>query len=162
MIEFLLFMGSVVIVGLFLSILGLGYALRRAFVRIERLEREQSGFRLQAEDPAPAILPARLPFFRLKAEATQSLSRSRLIPRQKKPRKSQSPNRSRRRIGAQWLLYIGVTAIVIGVAYFEKLAIDNNWLGETAQGDPGSGPRPRADVCRPALRARRLRASTGR
>jgi uncharacterized membrane protein len=37
------------------------------------------------------------------------------------------------RIGSRWLLYIGIVAIVIGVAYFEKLAIDNQWLGETAR-----------------------------
>jgi uncharacterized membrane protein len=36
-------------------------------------------------------------------------------------------------IGTRWLLYIGVIAIVIGVAYFEKLAIDNHWIGETAR-----------------------------
>ena len=36
-------------------------------------------------------------------------------------------------IGTQWLLYIGIIAIVIGVAYFEKLAIDNQWIGETAR-----------------------------
>jgi uncharacterized membrane protein len=34
------------------------------------------------------------------------------------------------RIGARWLLYIGVVAIVIGAAYFEKLAIDYGWIGE--------------------------------
>lgn len=37
------------------------------------------------------------------------------------------------RIGGRWLLYIGIVAIVIGVAYFQKLAIDNNWIGETAR-----------------------------
>jgi uncharacterized membrane protein len=37
------------------------------------------------------------------------------------------------RIGARWLLYIGVVAIVIGVSYFEKLAIDNHWINETAR-----------------------------
>ena len=26
------------------------------------------------------------------------------------------------RIGSRWLLYVGIAAIVIGVAYFEKLA----------------------------------------
>ena len=36
-------------------------------------------------------------------------------------------------IGSRWLLYIGVVAIVIGVAYFEKLAIDKQWIGETAR-----------------------------
>ena len=37
------------------------------------------------------------------------------------------------RIGGRWLLNIGIAAIVIGVAYFEKLAIDNAWIGETAR-----------------------------
>ena len=37
------------------------------------------------------------------------------------------------RIGGRWLLYVGVAAIVIGIAYFEKLAIDNQWIGETAR-----------------------------
>jgi uncharacterized membrane protein len=36
-------------------------------------------------------------------------------------------------IGTRWLLYIGVIAIVIGVAYFEKLAIEKQWIGETAR-----------------------------
>jgi uncharacterized membrane protein len=37
------------------------------------------------------------------------------------------------RIGSRWLLYIGVAAIIIGVSYFEKLAIDNHWVSETAR-----------------------------
>lgn len=37
------------------------------------------------------------------------------------------------RIGGRWLLNIGIAAIVIGVAYFEKWAIDNRWIGETAR-----------------------------
>lgn len=36
-------------------------------------------------------------------------------------------------IGSNWLLYIGVVAIVVGVAYFEKLAFDNNWIGPAAR-----------------------------
>ena len=36
-------------------------------------------------------------------------------------------------IGTRWLLYVGIVAIVIGVAYFEKLAIENGWIGETAR-----------------------------
>jgi uncharacterized membrane protein len=34
-------------------------------------------------------------------------------------------------IGSRWLLYVGVVAIVIGVSYFEKLAIENHWVNET-------------------------------
>lgn len=37
------------------------------------------------------------------------------------------------RIGGRWLLNIGIAALVIGVAYFEKLAIDNDWIGEAAR-----------------------------
>ena len=37
------------------------------------------------------------------------------------------------RIGSRWLLYVGVVAIVVGVSYFEKLAIDNHWVSETAR-----------------------------
>jgi uncharacterized membrane protein len=37
------------------------------------------------------------------------------------------------RIGARWLLYVGVVAIVVGVAYFEKLAFENHWVSETAR-----------------------------
>jgi uncharacterized membrane protein len=36
-------------------------------------------------------------------------------------------------IGARWLLYVGVVAIIVGVAYFEKLAFENHWVGETAR-----------------------------
>jgi uncharacterized membrane protein len=37
------------------------------------------------------------------------------------------------RIGSRWLLYVGVAAIIIGVSYFEKLAIESRWIGETAR-----------------------------
>lgn len=37
------------------------------------------------------------------------------------------------RIGSRWLLYVGVVAIVIGVSYFEKLAIENHWISATAR-----------------------------
>jgi uncharacterized membrane protein len=36
-------------------------------------------------------------------------------------------------IGSRWLLYVGVIAIVIGVAYFQKLAIDSGWIDESAR-----------------------------
>ena len=37
------------------------------------------------------------------------------------------------RIGSRWLLYVGVIAIVVGVAYFEKLAFENHWVSEAAR-----------------------------
>ena len=42
-------------------------------------------------------------------------------------------------IGSRWLLYIGVIAIVVGLAYFEKLAIERGWIGETARVLQGAG-----------------------
>lgn len=38
-----------------------------------------------------------------------------------------------RRIGARWLLYVGVFAIIVGIAYFERLASENGWINETAR-----------------------------
>ena len=43
-------------------------------------------------------------------------------------------------LGARWLLYIGIVAIVVGVAYFEKLAMDYGWItpvGRVIQGALG-------------------------
>jgi uncharacterized membrane protein len=36
-------------------------------------------------------------------------------------------------IGTRWFLYIGIVAIVLGVAYFEKLAIDRGWVTPMAR-----------------------------
>ena len=36
-------------------------------------------------------------------------------------------------IGSRWLLYVGVIALVVGASYFQKLAIENNWIGERAR-----------------------------
>src|SRR5438270_9617676 len=33
------------------------------------------------------------------------------------------------RIGSHWLNRIGISAVLIGVAYFLKYAFDNNWIG---------------------------------
>jgi uncharacterized membrane protein len=76
---------------------------------------ESRGFRLQAEEVPTEGAPISPLSFRLHAEADDA---------------SESIETT---IGSRWLLYIGIVAIVIGTAYFEKLAIDNNWLGETAR-----------------------------
>jgi uncharacterized membrane protein len=36
-------------------------------------------------------------------------------------------------IGGRVLLYVGIVAIVVGASYFEKLAMDNGWIGEMAR-----------------------------
>src|SRR6185436_14114263 len=37
------------------------------------------------------------------------------------------------KIGSQWLNRIGIVALMIGAAYFLKLAFDNNWIGPSGQ-----------------------------
>ncbi len=37
------------------------------------------------------------------------------------------------RIGSHWLNRIGITALLIGVAYFLKLAFDNDWIGASGR-----------------------------
>jgi uncharacterized membrane protein len=99
---------------------------------------ESRGFRLQAEEAAQAT---NLPPDRLRqgygesAEALRAKAEggSHMNQREGNRRDAAEPESLESQIGTQWLLYIGVIAIVIGVAYFEKLAIDNKWLGETAR-----------------------------
>jgi len=37
------------------------------------------------------------------------------------------------RIGSHWLNRIGISAVLIGMSYFLKLAFDNNWIGPTGR-----------------------------
>jgi uncharacterized membrane protein len=48
-----------------------------------------------------------------------------------RPTPAAAPEALESQIGSRWLLYVGVIAIVIGVSYFEKLAIENHWVNET-------------------------------
>jgi uncharacterized membrane protein len=129
---------------LFLMIVALGISLRRAFVRIDYLERELRGMRQplpqpalpeaarppQAAVPTEAVLPPEAAASAtILGEASSRESRSVPLPAEE----TAEPESLETRIGSKWLLYVGIIAIVIGVAYFEKLAIDNEWLGETAR-----------------------------
>jgi uncharacterized membrane protein len=73
-----------------------------------------------------APLPPPLPAATLETSGEESTPPPRLHDR---PRGESLESR----IGGRWLLNIGVAAIVIGVAYFEKLAIEKRWIGETAR-----------------------------
>jgi uncharacterized membrane protein len=72
-----------------------------------------------APEPAPVITPAAI------HPAAPPPSPRRALPQDGETLESW--------IGGQWLLYIGVLAILVGVAYFEKLAFESAWLGETAR-----------------------------
>jgi uncharacterized membrane protein len=102
---------------------------------------ESSGVRLQAEAPVPqqslppeggsheierGVLPPEGGRHEIEREARKPQAEGPTPP-------AEAPESLESQIGTQWLLYIGVIAIVIGVAYFEKLAIDNQWIGETAR-----------------------------
>jgi uncharacterized membrane protein len=125
-------------------VVALGISLRRAFDRIEQLERRQPGRAEPAVQepisPPKSDLPPKLdlPPDRLRqgygesAEALRAKAEGGSHVDQREVEKA-APESLETQIGTRWLLYIGIIAIVIGVAYFEKLAIDNQWLGETAR-----------------------------
>ncbi len=125
---------------LFGMVVALGVALRRAFVRIDQLERAQSR---SASLPLSALRPAEGSNRRLQPEGGSSRvepqgGSNKVAPERGRDSGSETleddePASLETTIGTQWLLYVGVIAIVIGVAYFEKLAIDNRWIGETAR-----------------------------
>lgn len=48
-------------------------------------------------------------------------------------RSAEKTNDLEARIGSHWLNRIGITAVLIGAALFLKLAIDNQWIGETGR-----------------------------
>ena len=76
--------------------------------------------------PQPAVPPPVRPST---AEESAEIGRSRPLPAARETVEESLETR----IGARWLLYIGIAAIVVGSAYFEKLAMDYGWIGETAR-----------------------------
>ena len=137
---------------LFLAVLALGLSLRRAFVRLDQLQRAATVLRERVErlelgrPAADAGLKGASPE-RPPLEEPAATSPAQNVPQgfsspttaqavgAAPDRAGDAPVRSslETTIGTQWLLYIGVAAIVIGVAYFEKLAIEKEWIGETAR-----------------------------
>jgi uncharacterized membrane protein len=76
---------------------------------------------------SPPVRPAPQPVLPSAATVVETAAAATLASR------SDARDALETRIGSRWLLYIGVVAIVVGVSYFEKLAIDNHWVGETAR-----------------------------
>ncbi len=141
---------------LVLLVIALGVSLRRAFVRIEELHRSGESLRQRIAQLESAVVPvpARAPVPPLETvpPPETGLSPEPVFPLEpvlppepaakaeggsyreaRTGERAEEPESLESQIGTRWLLYIGVIAIVIGVAYFEKLAIDNEWLGETAR-----------------------------
>lgn len=82
--------------------------------------------------PTPAIEPESVPPEPLTTEPAAEKSAVQVRPRIPRGRAIEWLSLERW-IGAEGLLYVGVAALVVGAAYFEKLAIDNRWIGETAR-----------------------------
>ncbi|HEY3885375.1 MAG TPA: DUF2339 domain-containing protein [Vicinamibacterales bacterium] len=133
-----------------LAVVAAAVVLRRVFVRLGTLEHSLTDLRQRldtrgadriGESPSvpSAVPPEQAPPPRTEAVSAVELPRS--VPQPARPRlpaetvraPATDPPSLETQIGARWLLYAGVVAIVIGVAYFEKLAFDNAWIGQTAR-----------------------------
>lgn len=125
---------------LFLALIVLAFVVRWAFARIRDLERSvtQLRDRLDGLDvqrapeatpivPAPTVepVPSEIPVASPVPRAPSPVA----APRPRSP----VPESLETAIGSRWLLYVGVFAIVVGVGYFEKLAFESHWIGETAR-----------------------------
>jgi uncharacterized membrane protein len=88
-----------------------------------------------ASDAAAAVpaIPAQVPPSDSAAAATTTP-----VAQASTPVPTESADSLETRIGSRWLLYVGVVAIIVGASYFEKLAIENRWIGETARVVQGS------------------------
>jgi uncharacterized membrane protein len=111
-------------------------ALRRA---VDVLTARVSHLQAQGVESEPAPSPALAPAVPVVDAASVAVAGAHTSAVQPPPTAAPRPTRPRdgetleNWIGGQWLLYIGVLAILIGVAYFEKLAFESAWLGETAR-----------------------------
>ena len=122
LVVFAPFIGSIVT---FLQLRALRQHVQDLHRRVEALETtrraegaEPAAARVAPAPPAPIAAPA-VPAAPAAAAAA--------------PAAPAIPDSLESRIGGRWLLYVGIAAIVLGVAYFEKLAIENQWISETAR-----------------------------
>ena len=108
--------------------------------RVHRLERalEQQGIVSPAWEPVEQILPsAVLPQVGQMPIAPAPPATADAVPEPAVARVAAAPPAGRApqdvslesRIGSQWFNRIGIVAVLIGVAWFLKLAFDNHWVG---------------------------------
>jgi uncharacterized membrane protein len=101
--------------------------LRSRVGQLEQALRTQ-GISLQSENTAPQpahpVAPPAPPSAALPPRAIT-------VPRFGSPASASKKNQAslESRIGSQWLNRIGILAVLIGMAWFLKLAIDNHWIG---------------------------------
>jgi hypothetical protein len=76
---------------------------------------------------APSGEPAAHPFAAAPAAAAVAAAAPVKVARTREENADALENR----IGGRWLLYIGLTALVLGASYFVKYAFDNEWINPT-------------------------------
>ena len=110
-------------------------------LRLARLERGQR--MVSSSTPEPAVVP----LAQLEVEATPIPPVEAVSPPASQPPPEEPPpieppapaspppprERLETRVGLQWINRIGVVTIVIGIAFFFKYAVDNQWIGETGR-----------------------------
>ena len=99
--------------------------------RLTRLEAEAFGVRLQPAEVIPEPPPRVPPPIPMPPAASRSpemaISEEAGVPH------SQEKQHLETRMGLTWVNRIGVITLIIGVAFFFKYAIDNQWIGETGR-----------------------------
>ena len=82
--------------------------------------------------PPPPIATPSLPSGVIEQESIQELEQPAYQPQVPSFARFTAPTDSRSlesRIGSQWFNRVGILAVLIGMAWFLKLAIDNHWIG---------------------------------
>jgi uncharacterized membrane protein len=102
-------------------------ALRKRGVVLEELPLGQPSFEQAAPGPlAPSVPAAESPAPSgppMQIDSVRPIFASSAAPRSAADRSLEN------RIGSQWFNRIGILAVLIGMAWFLKLAIDNHWIG---------------------------------
>ena len=126
-------------VTLVIPVLALRYALQ-ASRRVERLTQMVSDLEGRLTAVAAAAEPPPIPARQPPLDAPAPAPPPRTVPTATPgaaaaaaPRDTRTDDTLERRIGAHWLLYVGIGAFVTGVAYFVKLAFDNQWINATTR-----------------------------
>jgi uncharacterized membrane protein len=101
----------------------------RSRVRLLEQALKTHGISLQTENPAPPLAPAPPPAAQI--PAVPGLPQRVTVPRFGSSAATSPKNQAslESRIGSQWFNRIGILAVLIGMAWFLKLAIDNHWIG---------------------------------
>jgi uncharacterized membrane protein len=101
----------------------------RSRVRLLEQALKTHGISLQTENPAPQLPPAPPPAAQI--PVVPGLPQRVTVPRFGAPASVSQKNQVslESRIGSQWFNRIGILAVLIGMAWFLKLAIDNHWIG---------------------------------